>query len=179
MNWGASTLAREAMREFKFLICGPHQSGKTTFMSNVVETFRPRQDFPETDYEPAQTADEFGTTESAPGLKYLFYSSPSPRRFDFLWEVYAENCSGYVFIVDSTQPETFLEVRYALEHLLNYRSVPFIVAANKQDLPDAFTHDLIANALHLDSSANVIPCIAIRKPSAQTAFEVLLKRVTI
>ena len=167
------------MREIKFLICGPHQAGKTTFMSNVAQTFHPQKDFPETDYEPSQTADEFGTTEVAPDLKCLFYSSASPRRFDFLWEIYAEGCSGYVIIVDSTRPETFQEAHDALEYLINYRSVPFIIVANKQDLPNALTPAKVSQSFRQDRSGDVIPCVALAKSSAEAAFQVLLKLVTI
>ena len=166
------------MRDTKFLICGPHQAGKSAFMAFVAQHFQPQRDFPETGQEPAQTGLEFGTTQVTPDLKYVFYSSPSPRRFDFLWGIMAEDCSGYILIVDSTRPETFAEARYALEQLINYRPVPFIVVANKQDLPNAFTPEMISQAFRLDTSANVIPCIARAKPSVQTAFEVLLTLAT-
>jgi uncharacterized protein len=165
------------MDTLKFLICGPHQAGKTAFIASVAETFRPRRDYPETDQEPAQTALEFGTTKVNSALTYTFQSVSSPRRFDFLMEIVSEDCAGYVFIVDSTRSETFHECRTALEYLLNYHRAPFIVVANKQDLPGALAPDLVRQAFGLDQSAQVVHCIATSKESALAAFEVLLKLV--
>ncbi|XP_073464079.1 uncharacterized protein [Aquarana catesbeiana] len=57
-----------------------------------------------------------------------------------LWKIFSPNTNGLVFVVDSANPERFLEARKELNAILEndeMRGVPFLVMANKQDHPCA------------------------------------------
>ncbi|XP_077326742.1 uncharacterized protein LOC143961351 [Lithobates pipiens] len=57
-----------------------------------------------------------------------------------LWRHYYANTDGLIFVVDSADPERFDEARTALSAMLEddeMRGVPFLLMANKQDLPGA------------------------------------------
>ncbi|XP_075702465.1 uncharacterized protein LOC142666346 [Rhinoderma darwinii] len=57
-----------------------------------------------------------------------------------LWKHYYKNPDGLIFVVDSSDPERFLEARSELSTILEsdeMRHVPFVVLANKQDLQGA------------------------------------------
>ncbi len=66
------------------------------------------------------------------------------KRFDFMWEILSEGMLGFVVMIDSTRPETFREARRILDTFRSYSPVPYIVAANKQDLPDAWPVEICA-----------------------------------
>jgi signal recognition particle receptor subunit beta len=77
-------------------------------------------------------------------------------------------------MVDSTRPETFKEARSILETFHAYAPTPYIVAANKQDVADAWEVEDIRLALRLDPSVKILPCIAKKKSSVKTVLLELL-----
>jgi len=91
-----------------------------------------------------------------------------------MWEILSEGMLGFIVIVDSTRPETFKEARNILETFHAYAPTPYIVAANKQDLPDAWEVEDIRLALRLDEGIKVLPCIAKDKNSVKTVLLELL-----
>lgn len=57
-----------------------------------------------------------------------------------LWRDYLYDVSGVVFVVDAAAPERFAEAKAELDGLLlieGMKEVPFLVLANKIDLPTA------------------------------------------
>ena len=56
---------------------------------------------------------------------------------------------GFIVMVDSTRPETFREARKILETFRAYAPTPYVVAANKQDMPDAWDLEDMRIALRI------------------------------
>jgi signal recognition particle receptor subunit beta len=81
---------------------------------------------------------------------------------------------GFIVMVDSTRPETFREARSILETFRAYAPTPYIVAANKQDLPDAWEIEDMRLALRLDTKVKLLPCIAVDKESVKAILLELL-----
>ncbi len=81
---------------------------------------------------------------------------------------------GFIVMVDSVRPETFREARTILDTFRGYSDTPFVVAANKQDDPDAWSPEDIKIALGLDGNVKVLPCIAIKKESVKYVLLELL-----
>jgi len=104
---------------------------------------------------------------------YLF-GTPGQKRFDFMWEILSEGMLGFVVMVDSTSPQTFREARYILDVFHRYARTPYVVAANKQDLPDAWPVEDLRIALRLNSKTKVIPCVATDKESVKKVLLELL-----
>jgi signal recognition particle receptor subunit beta len=81
---------------------------------------------------------------------------------------------GFVVMVDSTRPETFREARSILETFRAYAPTPYVVAANKQDVKDAWEVQDIRHALRLDGDTKILPCIATDKHHVKTVLLELL-----
>lgn len=81
---------------------------------------------------------------------------------------------GFIVTVDSTRPETFREARGILETFRAYAPTPYVVAANKQDLPDAWDLEDIRLALRLGSNVKLLPCVATNKETVKAVLLELL-----
>ena len=69
-----------------------------------------------------------------------------------LWRHYYANTTGLVFVVDSNDRDRLPEVRDELHRLLReeeLRDLPILVFANKQDLPNAMSMEVLKEELQL------------------------------
>lgn len=165
------------MQTVKMVVTGPFSAGKTEFIRSVseidvVSTERKISAEVEKIKETTTVAMDFGRITVDEDLVLYLFGTPGQKRFDFMWEILSEGMLGFVVMVDSTRPETFREARSILETFRAYAPTPYIVAANKQDRPDAWEVEDIRNALRLDSKTKLLPCIATDK---ETVKKVLLE----
>mgnify|MGYP006181483019 FL=1 len=91
------------------------------------------------------------------------------------FKYYYTDVGAVVFVVDSNDRETFPFAKEHLEKLLadvykeNQKPLPFLIFANKQDLPNAMSVSEISSELELDrqrtevSAWNIQPCCAVTK----------------
>lgn len=84
---------------------------------------------------------------------------------------------GFIVMVDSTRPETFREARSILETFRAYAPTPYVVAANKQDMEDAWDLEDMRHALRLDGKVKLLPCVATDKGTVKTVLVELLTNV--
>ncbi|RIK52782.1 MAG: GTP-binding protein, partial [Chloroflexi bacterium] len=68
----------------------------------------------------------------------------------------------------------FREARSILETFRAYAPTPFVVAANKQDMDDAWDLEDMGHALRLDKHTKLLPCVATDKDSVKTVLLELL-----
>ena len=124
----------------------------------------------------AQTtvAMDFGRITIDKDLVLYLFGTPGQRRFDFMWEILSEGMLGFVVMVDSVRPETFREARSILDTFRRYSETPFVVAANKQDHPDAWSPEDLKIALGRRRTTKVLPCIASQKESVRYVLLELL-----
>ncbi|MDI6806399.1 MAG: GTP-binding protein [Candidatus Aenigmarchaeota archaeon] len=113
----------------KILITGPFHAGK----SSIVKALSER----------AISIDRLGTTVALDhgyiekkGMVCDIFGTPGQERFDWILKILAKDIWGIILVVDSTQPGTFGRALEMLEEVKGY-GIPFIVFANKQDLPKA------------------------------------------
>jgi len=167
-------------QQVKMVITGPFSSGKTEFISSiseidVVRTERQITSDAERAVKDATTvAMDFGRISVDDDLVLYLFGTPGQRRFDFMWEILADGMLGFVVMVDSTKPETFREAKSILETFKAYAPTPYVVAANKQDLPDAWSTDDLRVALRIDPAIKLLPCIASSKESVKSVLLELL-----
>jgi signal recognition particle receptor subunit beta len=117
---------------------------------------------------------DFGRITVDEDLVLYLFGTPGQKRFDFMWEILSEGMLGFIVMVDSTRPETFREARSILETFRAYAPTPFVVAANKQDAPDAWEIDDVRHALRLDSQTKLLPCVATDRPTVKNVLLELL-----
>ena len=167
------------MQTVKMVITGPFNSGKTQFIQSVseidvVSTERKITSEAEKIKDSTTVAMDFGRITVDQELVLYLFGTPGQKRFDFMWEILSEGMLGFVVMVDSTRPETFREAKSILETFRAYAPTPYVVAANKQDQPDAWALDDLRIALRLDPNVKLLPCVAVDKEKVKTVLLELL-----
>jgi small GTP-binding protein len=168
------------MQTVKMVVTGPFSAGKTEFIRSVseidvVSTERKISSAREkTVKESTTVAMDFGRITVDDDLVLYLFGTPGQRRFDFMWEILSEGMLGFVVMVDSTRPETFREARSILETFRAYAPTPYVVAANKQDMKEAWEVDDMRHALRLDPKVKFVPCIATDRESVKAILLELL-----
>lgn len=167
------------MQTVKMVVTGPFSSGKTQFIQtvseiDVVATERKISSESERIKETTTVAMDFGRITVDDDLVLYLFGTPGQKRFDFMWEILSEGMLGFVVMVDSSRPETFREARRILETFRAYAPTPYVVTANKQDLPDAWEPSDMRIALRLASDVKLLSCVATDKESVKNALLELL-----
>lgn len=165
----------------KIIVTGPFSAGKSAFVKTVSEikvvaterkiTTQDRQIKAET-----TVAMDFGRLDIAGTTLHLF-GTPGQPRFDFMWEILAKEMDGFVVLVDSCDPDRFVHAKGLIGLFTDIASVPFIVAANKQDMPGALKPRRIREALKLSPDVLVLPCSAINQESVHSVLVQLKQAV--
>ncbi|MDT8898227.1 MAG: GTP-binding protein [Thermanaerothrix sp.] len=167
------------MQNVKIVVTGPFNAGKTAFIRSiseidVVSTERKITSASERIKDQTTVAMDFGRITVDDDLVLYLFGTPGQKRFDFMWEILSEGMLGFVVMVDSTRPETFREARSILETFRAYAPTPYVVAANKQDSPDAWDLEDMRVALRLDRKVKLLPCVATQKEAVKNVLLELL-----
>lgn len=168
------------MQTVKMVVTGPFNAGKTKFIQSVseievVETERKVTNKAERAVKETTTiAMDFGRITVDEDLVLYLFGTPGQKRFDFMWEILSEGMLGFIVMVDSARPETFREARSILETFRAYAPTPYVVAANKQDMGDAWELDDMRHALRLDGKTKILPCVATNKKQVKAVLLELL-----
>src|SRR6187431_880560 len=146
------------MQTVKIVVTGPFSAGKTEFIQSVseidvVSTERKISSNAERAVKEQTTvAMDFGRITVDEDLVLYLFGTPGQKRFDFMWEILSEGMLGFIVMVDSTRPETFREARSILETFRAYAPTPYVVAANKQDMPEAWPAEDLRIALRIEDN---------------------------
>ncbi len=168
------------MPTVKMVVTGPFSAGKTQFIQSVseidvVSTERKISTAAEREVKDATTvAMDFGRITVDEDLVLYLFGTPGQKRFDFMWEILSEGMLGFIVMVDSTRPETFREARSILETFRAYAPTPYVVAANKQDMKDAWELDDMRHALRLSEKTKLLGCVATDKKQVKAVLLELL-----
>ena len=167
------------MQTVKIVVTGPFSAGKTELINSVseidvVSTERRISDESRATKEQTTVAMDFGRITVDDELVLYLFGTPGQKRFDFMWEIPSEGMLGFIVVIDSVKPETFREARYILDVFKDYAGTPYVVAANKQDLPDAWSPEDLRIALRIDKDVKVLPCVAREKEQVKGVLLELL-----
>ena len=167
------------MQTVKIVVTGPFSAGKTELINSVseidvVSTERRISDESRATKEQTTVAMDFGRITVDDDLVLYLFGTPGQKRFDFMWEILSEGMLGFIVVIDSVKPETFREARYILDVFKDYAGTPYVVAANKQDLPDAWSPEDLRIALRIDKDVKVLPCVAREKEQVKGVLLELL-----
>jgi hypothetical protein len=120
------------MKQVKILVTGPYRAGK----SSLINTMASGNSF-SIDRRGTTVCMDYGWVD-VDGVKLHLFGTPGQERFAVVREVLAEGMRIMVMVVDSTKPESIMQAKKILQELLP-TDVPCIVAANKQDRPEAMS----------------------------------------
>ena len=129
--------------EASILILGLDASGKTTII-NRLKTNENKVTVPTIGFNVEHL--QFGN------LSFVAWDIGGQNVIRKLWHNYFENANAVVFVIDSSDKKRFTEVRQELKNLTEHRALslcPFLIFANKQDLPKAADTNTVVNALGL------------------------------
>lgn len=167
------------MQTVKMVVTGPFNAGKTEFIRSVseievVSTEKRISSEAERVKDQTTVAMDFGRISIDENLVLYLFGTPGQRRFDFMWEILSEGMLGFIVMVDSARPETFREARNILETFRAYAPTPYVVAANKQDDPEAWSLDDMRIALRLSPAVKLLACVAKDKEAVKKVLLELL-----
>ncbi len=154
------------MQTVKMVVTGALASGKSEFIktiseTDVVSTERKTTDEASLLKKETTVAMDFGRIVADEELVLHLFGTPGQKRFDFMWQLLSEGMLGLVVLVDSTRPDTFRETTRIIEFFTATQNAPYIIACNKQDLPDAWTPEDIRHSLRLAENVRIMPCVAL------------------
>jgi small GTP-binding protein len=150
----------------KILVTGPFQAGKTTFVHALSEQ--------------AVSVQRMGTTVALDfghvfqrGFAIDLFGTVGQNRFDPILNMLGSESLGVVLIVDSTNPREFPRAKEMLRKA-GVHGLPYVVAANKQDLPGALTVDRIRELMQVPDDVPIIGTVASEKKGVIGVLDVLL-----
>ena len=167
--------------QLKILVTGAFNAGKTAFIRSIseidpVSTERKLTSSDRMGKEETTVAMDFGRITIDEDLVLYIFGTPGQERFDFMWELLSEGILGYVVMVDSADVESLVHTKKMLG-FFEPVDVPFVVAANKQDMQGALNVTEIRKKLNLTDGVQVLPCVASQRESVKQVLLTLLFEV--
>jgi signal recognition particle receptor subunit beta len=105
----------------------------------------------------------------------LFGTVGQPR-FDPILELLGGEALGVILVIDSTKPEEFLRAK---EMMLKAKvhGLPYVVAANKQDLPSAVSVGEIKTKMNIPHDVEVIGTVGNDKSTITSVLDILIEKI--
>jgi small GTP-binding protein len=155
---------------YKVIVTGPFNSGKTAFVSTIsdidVVTTEKKITTEDRGIKSETTvAMDYGRVEIDGRILHLS-GTPGQTRFNFMWDILAREMDAFIVLVDSTDRPSFPDAAELISLFSSFHSVPYLVAANKSDLPGA-TLDEVRRGTNAGPDVTVMPCIATQKSSVR------------
>jgi len=162
---------------YKVLVTGPFNAGKTEFTRTIsdipiVTTERRISDHFKTVKDETTVAMDYGQCRLDGDLFHL-YGTPGQPRFDFMWDILSEEMQAFIVLVDSNDREGLLEAKRLIRLFRRKGRVPYLVAANKQDLDNVLPVETIGKKLGLDEEIPLVACVATDKASVRNVLNEL------
>ena len=173
----ADSAVRVTLREgsvagstYKVIVTGPFNSGKTAFVSTIsdiaVVTTEKKITTEDRGIKSETTvAMDYGRVEIDGRILHLS-GTPGQTRFNFMWDILAREMNAFIVLVDSTDRPSFPDAAELINLFSSFHSVPYLVAANKSDLPGA-TLEEVRRGTSAGQDVTVMPCIATQKTSVR------------
>jgi signal recognition particle receptor subunit beta len=159
----------------RIVVTGPAHSGKSTFVAQASNDGQ-SVDRRSPEGEPTTVAMDFGWLLWK-DFDITLYGTPGHTRFDPLLPSYLRHAMGVILIVDATKPDTFPRAKHLIGMTVK-RRIPYVVAANKNDLPPVMTSGEIKAALGIGDEIPFFSISATKRSDVQFVLESLVDSIT-
>jgi ADP-ribosylation factor protein 6 len=146
-------------REFRIVMVGLDGAGKTTIL-NQMKLGEPQHTVPTIGFNLEKVS--FG------GVEFNTWDIGGQQKIRPLWEYYLSGIHAVIFVIDSADTARLREAMEELEKIRCNRDVtgkPFVIFANKQDLPGAIHPEELFNQIRVlfkeTDTVHVFPVSAI------------------
>lgn len=153
----------------KLIVTGPFHSGKSSFIQRISTR--------------AVSVDRLGTTVALDhgfidygGIAVDLFGTPGQERFEFMLNILKKDTFGILLLVDSTDPSSFERAKDMLS-ILGKEALPYVIAANKQDINGAMKLTEIRERMNLPSSVKVIGTSAVTGDGCLDAVKALIESI--
>jgi small GTP-binding protein len=152
----------------RILVTGPFNAGKSTIVRALSEK--------------SVSIDRMGTTVAfdygnvnVTGIEAEIFGTPGQERFEFIFKIFAREVSGVLLVIDATRPEELPRAKQMLD-LVGTR-IPYVVLANKSDLPGALAASDISRRMDLPEDVPVVPTVATEDRGVRDALLILAEMI--
>jgi len=152
----------------RILVTGPFNAGKSTVVRALSEK--------------SISIDRMGTTVAfdygnvnITGIEAEIFGTPGQERFEFIFKIFAREVSGILLVVDASHPDELPRARQMLD-LVGPR-IPYVILANKSDLPSAIPPEEIAHRMGLPDDVPVIRTVATESKGVRDALLILAEMI--
>jgi small GTP-binding protein len=152
----------------RILVTGPFNAGKSTIVRALSEK--------------SVSIDRMGTTVAfdygnvnVTGIEAEIFGTPGQERFEFIFKIFAREVSGVLLVIDATRPDELPRAKQMLD-LVGSR-IPYVVLANKSDLPGALAASDIARRMDLPEDVAVVPTVATENRGVRDALLILAEMI--
>ncbi|OHT03552.1 ADP-ribosylation factor family protein [Tritrichomonas foetus] len=146
----AKTVAQE---EIVISIFGLNNAGKTCLLHALNGSY---------DFDCVPTIGFAHATMMYDATKLTIYDLGGSAKFRSVWQRYYAFIFGFVYVVDSSDPEKFEESKKTLEGILAHPMMagkPYVVVANKQDIDGHVSKDEIRKKLEIPEDVEIYDAI--------------------
>lgn len=160
---------------YKVIVTGPFSSGKTTFVSTI-------SDIPVVSTERKITTEDRGIkAETTVAMDYgrvdidgyilHLHGTPGQARFNFMWDILANEMNAFIVLVDATDRPSFPEAKELTDLFTSINAVPYLVVANKSDMAGAANVVEVRRGTQAGDDITVMPCNATQKSSVRQVLK--------
>jgi hypothetical protein len=157
----------------KILVTGPQGSGKSKFMRTAAALSAGKY----------VSVDRMGTTVAGDhaqitikGFSMDLFGTPGQKRFISMLKAFSEDAMGIVVVVDSADTGSF-ECASKMLVRANMESVPYIIAANKQDIKGSLIPDDIRKKMAVPDDVPIVGISATRDDDVRRVLEMIIGMV--
>lgn len=87
-----------------------------------------------------------------------------------MWDVLSVGALGLIIMVDSADYKSVILGKRYLSFFLDKMKIPCVIAANKQDSPNALKPEQVRKMMALDDSIEILPCVTKDKESVKSVL---------
>jgi len=172
----ATKLTRAQDKVLKFLLMGPAGAGKSTFgacLEAMVEETLPTTRHGM--YIPTPGV-AFYKVPLDNGKCYVNWELGGQQRYQPLWKLWWKGASGVFLIVDATNKNSLAVATQIHQLIVRELRLPYVVCANKQDLPNAVPREVLAHQLGISDQTLIFPTSAATGANIKEAFLALVNK---